>query len=340
MRGLPNHARERWAGVCYFGGGSGTTDTNTVQSTTPWAAEQGPLEEIYNQASNQYNTQPAPQYYPNDTYAPLDSQQEGLMSNLIGQTSGGGTTALQGANSTLTNTLSPEYTAETGGTFNNANSTLDNELSAGYLNPSNSPSYQTVVSNAIASAVPSASASFVNGNRSDSGLASAASTSAAANAAGGLAQQQYDVNQGIQNQAASTASTNQLTELGQRNQASLIAPMVDQESLNNLTTGLNTAGMNQTNSQNQINASVAAYNYGQMLPWNDLGLYESAITGTGSPGGGSSSTSTSPYFTNPMSDILSGATTAGGLLAAGSLAAQSAGYGGLFFGTSALAPLL
>jgi hypothetical protein len=336
VRGIPNHVRERWGGICYFGGGGGTTSTNTVQNTTPWSAEQGPLEEIYNQASNQYNTQPAPQYYPSDTYAPLNSQQEGLMSNIIGQTSAGGTTALQGANSTLTNTLSPEYTAETGGTFNNANSTLNNELSSSYLNPSNSPAYQTAVSNAIASAVPSASASFVNGNRSDSGLASAASTSAAANAAGGLAQQQYDVNQGIQQQAASTASTNQLTELGQQNQASLIAPMVDQESLNNLTTGLNTAGMNQTDAQNQINANVAAYNYGQMLPWNDLGLYESAITGTGSPGSSSSSTSTEPYFTNPMADVLSGVTAAGSAVAGASILAQEAGYTGLLLGATPL----
>jgi hypothetical protein len=92
--------------------------------------------------------------------------------------------------------------------------------------------------------------------------------------------------------------------------------MVDQESLNNLTTGLNTAGMNQTNAQNQLNANIAAYNYGQMLPWNQLGLYEGAVTGTGNPGG--SSSTTQPYFNNSTANTISAAEGIGsiGLMAA------------------------
>jgi hypothetical protein len=299
-----------------FGGGSAPAgNTNTVTNNAPWSGEQQYLTDIYAQAQN-LDQNNVPQYYPGDTYAPLTGQQQGLMSNLIGQTSGGGTTALQGANSTLTGTLSPGYTAQTEGTFGNANSTINNELSSSYLNPANSPAYATAMSNALATAVPAATAGFVNGNRSDSGLASAAAASGAANAAGGLAQQQYDVNQGVQNQAASLGSQNLLTQENQQNQASLYAPMVDQESLNNLTTGLNTAGMNQTNAQNQLNANIAAYNYGQMLPWNQLGLYEGAVTGTGNPGG--SSSTTQPYFNNSTANTISAAEGIGsiGLMAA------------------------
>jgi hypothetical protein len=299
---------DRLRGICRFGGSAPAGNTTTTTTNSPWSGEQQYLTDIYAQAKN-LDQNNAPQYYPGNTYAPLTGQQQGLMSNLIDQTSGGGTTALQGANSTLTGILSPGYTAQTGNTFGNANGTINNELSSSYLNPNNSPSYRTAMSNALATAIPAATAPFVGGNRSDSGLASAAASSAATNAAGGLAQQQYDVNQGIQNQAAALGSQNLLTQQNQQSQASLYAPMADQESLNNLSAGLNAAGMNQTNAQNQINANVAAYNYGQMLPWNQLGLYEGAITGAGNPGG--SSSTQQPYFSNPTSDILSGGAAIG-----------------------------
>lgn len=310
MIGHPGSWGERLRGfgaAVRFGGSSPAGNTTTTTTNTPWSGEQQYLTDIYSQAQNLYQIA-EPQYYPGDTYAPLTSQQQGLMGNLIDQTSGGGTTALQGANSTLTGILSPEYTTQTEGTFGNANNTINNELSSSYLNPANSPAYATAMSNALATAVPQATAAFTGGNRSDSGLASAAAASGAANAAGGLAQQQYDVNQGIQNQAAGLGSQNLLTQEQQQNQASFYAPMVDQQSLSNLTTGLNTAGMSQTDAQNQINANVAAYNYGQILPWNQLGLFEGAITGTGNPGGTSSTSQ--PYFQNTGANVEAGVSTA------------------------------
>ena len=329
MIGHPGSWGERLRGVgaaVRFGGSSPSGSTNTIQSTTPWSAEQPGLESIYSQAQA-LDTSAIPQYYPSDTYAPLTSQQQGLMSNLINTTSGGGDTALTNANSTLSNTLSPGYTAETGGTFGNVNSVLGNELSSSYLNPANSPAYATAMSNALATAIPAATAQFTSGNRSDSGLASAAAASGAANAAGGLAQQQYDVNQSIQNQAAGLGSQNLLTQESQQNQAGLIAPMIDQASIGNLTTGLNVAGMSQTDLQNQIAANVAQYNYGQMLPWNQLGLEEGAITGTGSPGG--SSTTTEPYFTNPTANIASIVGTGAALAGAGASLYSSGALAGL-----------
>ena len=313
MRGLPNHARNRWAGVCYFGGSSGST--NTIQSTTPWSGQQPDLLNIYSQAST-LDQNAVPSYYPSDTYVPLTGQQTGLMSNLIGQTSAGGDTALQGANSTLSNTLSPEYTGETGGTFGSANSVLGNELSSSYLNPSNSPAYSTAMSNALATALPAANASFVNGNRSDSGLASAAAASGATNAAAGLAQQQYNTNLGIQNQAATQASSNLLQQQQAQNQASFYAPMVDSAQTNDLTAGINAAGLAQTNEQNQTNADVQAFNYGQMLPWNQLGMYEGSVMGTGMPG--SSTTTTQPYFNNTLAEVGSGLGAAASLYSLGS----------------------
>lgn len=406
----PLHVR----GLCSFGGSSGST--NTIQNTTPWVGEQSNLLAANTIAAQDFS-QDIPQYYPSDTYAPLTGEQQGLMSNLINDTDAGGTPALQSADQNITNVLSPGYTGQTQGTFNNANNyltnatggdfgttpgvgafdaglgtisniangtysnsgtspafgagenVLSNELQSSYLNPANSPAYSTAMANAMATALPAANASFVNGNRSDSGLAQAASTSAAANAAGGLAQQQFDVNQniqnnaanqasqnyytgenaattaanagtsaflgagGLENSAATQASSNLLNQQGNQLKGDLTAPMIDQATTGDLTTALNTAGMAQTDAQNQINANVAAYNYGQMLPWNDLGLLEGITTSSGVP---ASSTTTSPYFSNPTANVLSGVSAAGTAAAAASAAAQMAGYSGLFLGGSAL----
>lgn len=123
------------------------------------------------------------------------------------------------ANNTLANNASSAFTAPAQGTYGSANSTLANELSPGYLNPWNSGSFQTVVNNTLASVLPATTASFVNGNRSDSGLAQRAATMAATDAVGNLAQQQYNTNQQIQQNAAQQASSNYLNQVGLQNQA-------------------------------------------------------------------------------------------------------------------------
>lgn len=425
--------------ISAFGGSTPAGNTNTIQSTTPWAGQapyytgnsisswaptgNGGLAQttggpgVYGAAQALYEDA-APSYYPGDTYSGLTGEQSLLGQNLIQETDTGGSPALQAANSNIASTLSPEFTAQTQGTFNGANDylnsaeggnfsstpgfgafnsgsnalgniasgnyysgstsptfgqsqgVLSNELSSSYLNPQNSPAYEGAMSNALASALPAANASFVNGNRSDSGLAQAASTSAATNAALGLAQQQYNTNQGVQQNAANLSSNNYFTgenaattaangatsafgtagglQSGAAAQSSnnllnqqatqsrdtLTAPSVDQGTMSNLATALNTSGMYQTDAQNQLNANVAAYNYGQMLPWNDLSMYESAVTGTGNQGG---STNTSqPYFSNPLANIMSGVSAVGAGLTGASALAQAAGYSGLISGGSAL----
>lgn len=336
-------------------GGGGTTSTNTIQNTSPWAGQQGyilgnsggPTQApggngtlidsagspgIYPAAQALY-TGYTPQYYPTETYAGITPQQQGVMSQLIGYGTGGGSPSLRAADSSITSTLSPGYTAQTSDTFGHGTNVLNNELSSSYLDPNNSPTYRTAISNALASALPGVSAGFVNGNRSDSGLATAAETSAATNATAGLAQNQYQANQGIQNQAATTASNNLLTQQGNQLKAGLIAPSIDTTQLTNLNAGLQTAGMDQTNQQNYINSAVARYNYGQMLPWNELSMYQNAIQGGGSPGASTSSQSQVPYFSNPTANVLGAGTAALGLASAGS---QLAGYSGLALGGDSL----
>lgn len=296
--------------VCYFGGSTPSGNTNTVTNNSPWSGEQPYLSDIYNIASyNNANVQP--QYFPADTYQGLTGTQNALMSNLINQTDTGGGAGLQAANQNIASTLSPNYTAQTQGTFNQGNDVLSNEMSSSYLDPANSPTYNQAIQNALAVAMPAATSSFIGGGRTDSGLASAAAGTAATNAAAGLAQQQYDVNQGIQNQAANTSSNNFLTQQANQSKDLIAAPMVDQAMTTNMNTALTTAGLSQQDQQNQINAAVQAWNYGQMQPWNQLAMYEGAVTGTGNPGG--SSNTTQPYYTNPLANATSAATGIGSL---------------------------
>jgi len=416
MKPFPVRALRAWNDgswkpeACAFGS-SPAGNTNTIQSTTPWAGQQPYLSAIYQQAGAN-NANDVPQYYPGDTYAGLNSTQTGLMNNIINYGSGGGNTGLISANSNLTSALSPEYTGLSEGEYNAAapsiaglgsgeatgltspafgtaqgtignlasgsvaNATnpafqqsqgyLSTMLSGAELDPFTSPGFQNVVNGTLANVIPAVSASFINGGRADSGLATAAETSAATNAIGQLANQNYVQEQGLQQQAANQAASNEalglnttlgatgqaaanqatgynttlgaaglasnnlLTQQGNQLKGDLTAPMVDQAQTGDLTTALNAAGMGQTNAQNQLNANVAAYNYGQMLPWNQLGLFESAITGTGSPG--SSTETTQPYFSNTGANLLSAGLGTAGL-------ASAAGQAGLF-SASTYAPIM
>jgi hypothetical protein len=238
--------------------------------------------------------------------------------------------------------------------FNAANSVLGNELSAGYLNPWNSPSFGTVVNNTLASVIPASvipatTASFINGGRSDSGLAQRAATMAATDAVGNLAQNQYQANQAIQNAAvgqasqnnqnavgnainaagqagslygtigglqqgaANSATANYLTQQGNQLKGAALAPGVDQQQMGDLTTALQTAGMTQQDQQAALNADIQRWNYGQMLPWNQLGMFENAVVGTGSPGSTTTGTQQTPYYTNPVANAASAASGLGSL---------------------------
>lgn len=316
-------------GLCSFGGGG---STNTVQKSDPWSGQQPALSDIYNLATYDFNNN-IPQYFPGSTYAPMSPQQGGVAQQIVSAGTQG-SPALQSAQQSVLNSQSPGYTAATATPFNQGNSVLSKELSSDYLNPWNSPSFQTVVNNTLASAIPAATSSFTNGNRGNSGLETRAATMAATDAVGGLAQNQYQANQAIQNSAQQQAANDYLTQQGNQVKMASLAPLIDQTSMNDLTQALQASGLSQQDAQNQIQAAMQAYNYQQMLPWNQLGLYENAVNGTGSPGG---TTSTSqPYFSNTASNIMGGLSSAAALASLASATAQATGYTGLIMGATPL----
>ena len=263
---------------------------------------------------------------------PTFDQSQGFLSNLMGGGTGG-TTATQ-----------IPY-------LQNQN-LLSNEIGGAYLNPASDPGFQNVVNTTLANTMPAITSGFAGAGRSDSGLASRAASEGATDAIGNLTLQNYLTErqnqtaagsqaaqtqlaqQAAQQQAAQQAAANQATGLGatetaqglvsnnlltqQGNQVKgvALAPTTDQATMGDYNTALQSAGLTQQDLQNQINAQIQQWNYNQMLPWNQLGLYNSMIQGN--YGNSTQGTQTQPYYTNPTANAISG--IAGGLGAAASLA--------------------
>ena len=321
-------------------GGGGTSIPSTTTSTqAPWSGQipyleggdnYGGISEpgVFPAAAGLYNNpSDYPQYFPGSTYAPLTGPQNSLISTIEGFGNNGGSTALQAADSGISSLASPNATAGTSGAFGDTQGYLSSLINGSTLNPFQAPGFQNVVNSTLASVIPATSASFINGGRSDSGLAQAATTAAATNAVGNLANQNYLQEQQLQQGAANLASNNYLTQQGNQVRAALAAPTIDQSQLQDMTTALSAGGMTQSDQQNLINAAIQQWNYQQQLPYNMLGNYASLVNGTGY---GSTGTSTQPYYSNNAANIASGiigGTT--GALGLGSGISSLLGYGSL-----------
>lgn len=312
--------RPLWEVAPHFGGGSSTPSTSTTSSSSaPWTGQQpyltgsgtpgqpGSINGIFPAAANLYNnTAGYPQYYPNSTYSPLTQGQQQFIQGAGNYGASLGNSGINAANSSLTSMLSPGYTSQTQPGFNASQNYLTGMVNGDTLNPFSAPGFQNVVNSTLANVLPATSASFINGGRSDSGLAQAAQTAASTNAVGGLANQNYVQEQGLQQGAANIASTNALTQQGNQLKGAAVAPSIDQSQLGDLNAGLSAAGMEQGNNQNTLNDLVARWNYGQTLPFNMLGQYQNYVGGTGY-GGTTTGQSTTPYYSNTGANLLSGA---------------------------------
>jgi hypothetical protein len=350
MRGI-NHAEDfGWAAMARLG--SESTPSTTTSTSAPWAGQQPYLQGLFGQAQNlAQNYQP--QYYGGNTYAPITDTQSGLADMAAGRAAQGGGTALQTANNALTAMQLPGYTqdtqtafnwanpsisnlagggqlAQTSGAFGQGQNYLSNMLSGATLDPNSAPGFQSLVNRTMAQVMPATDASFIKSGRSDSGLASAARSSALSDSIGNLGLNYYLGQQQLQNSAAQQAAANQATGLnttlgaanlassnllgqqGNQIKASGLAPVVDQAQQSALTNGISAAGLDQQNSQNLINQDVQRFNFNQMQPWNTAGMYQGLINGNY----GSQGTATTPYYQNTLANALSAGTGLLGLNAA------------------------
>lgn len=149
-----------------FGGGSGTTSTNTVQKADPWSGQQPFLKDVFAQAQGLYN-QPGPSYFPSGTVQPMNAGQTTALDTLYGTGITGGTPALTSAQGNVTATNSGDY------------------LNAG------NPYFANMAQRTLGQVMPAIQSQFAGAGRSDSGLASRAAAMGATDAVGSLAYQNY-----------------------------------------------------------------------------------------------------------------------------------------------------
>lgn len=314
MRGIHHADDFGWVNVPRFGGGSSQPSTTSQTSTTqPWPGQipylqGGPgVTGVFPAAGALYNDPSKwPQYFPGSTYAGLNPTQQQFISGTERYGANMGNSGINAANSTLANTLSPGYTSGSAPGMDATNKYLTSTINGANLNPFTAPGFQNVINGTLANVIPATSSSFINGGRADSGLAQAAQTAAATNAVGSLANQNYLAEQGLQQGAAGQAANNFLTQQGNQIKGASIAPIIDQTQLGDISAGLGAAGQTQQDSQNQINALMSQWNYNQALPFNMLGQYQNYVGGTGY-GGSTTGQSTTPYYSNTMSNVASGA---------------------------------
>src|SRR5208282_4830101 len=113
--------------------------------------------------------------------------------------------------------------------------------------------------------------------------------------------------------AGTTGLGNQyVNDVGNQIRNQFATPSLETAQLSGANTALGAQTEYQANAQNQLNANISAWNYGQGLPENLASWYSGLINGT--PGGGSSSTTT-PYNSNSTASTLAGVTGGIGALA-------------------------
>lgn len=329
--------------ICDFGGSQTSTTT-----TSPWSAQAPYLQDIMSSASNLYSNY-APQYYPGSTVSPLNSAQNSALSGIESMATNG--TPITGNAENFANSL------ETGGYLNSnpgssyfsdllspastQNSALNSYASGSQMN---SNPYQDPTAQSIMSQVePSIAAQFAGGNDMNNPAMTYSIAQGVTNALAPTEYNAYQTEQANQLNAAGQLNSNLATAgagagtlYNQSVQQMLgglaLAPDTQQLNYGNLSDLFNAGTAQQTQSQNELNSAVNAWNYNQMLPYATLGTYEGEITGAGQYPTSTTSTQTSQ---NPFASILGGLGGLQSLTSSGGLLSSTGLLGSLFGGAGA-----
>lgn len=332
--------------------GSNQKAVNTYSSSQPWAPQVPALETELGQAQNLYNNpQFWPSYYPNDTYAPMNSAEQNANALIYAQGTQG-TPELNAANN-LSSAISQ-------GAYLNSNPT-NSELQSfqggsglgqggleqyanGSMLSAGNPYMQNVINQTVANTLPSIQGSFAGGNRLDSGLATNAESQGVANAVGNLAYENFNQNEQNQINASNTLGQQALTGaqqqaqnyntgLQQMDQNLFYAPQLDAQQMSDAQSAFGAGQNSQQNQQNQINANVAQWNYDTNEPWNVTGMYQGLINGNY----GGLTQGSQPIQQNSTASTIAGI---GGLAGIASLMGAGGLLGGLFGGGGAISGAL
>jgi hypothetical protein len=239
------------------GGGGGKTTTTTV----PWSAQQPYLTYGFQEARNLYD-QGGANIIP-QVAAPFSEAQQQALQGIIDQASAGtpSTAAAQDAYLGLLNQ---------GAGANPAIGYLTPTASGQYLDPENNPYFRQSMENALGLAKVNLQSKFAQAGRTGSALAS----DTAARALGDMSTQAYaqQYNQAAQNQLQAAGLLGNLYDTGTQRQLQAIAyaPAMQELAYADLNKLLGAGGMQQAQTQNELNAALAAYNQQQMQPYQNL----------------------------------------------------------------------
>lgn len=281
-----------------FGGGgsSGGGTTTTVQKSDPWSGQQPYYQDIFKQAQNAYNAgQLSPPAYTGQTQAGFTPYQVQAQ-DLTAQR------ALNG---------SPLNTA--------ASNQLQNTINGQYLDPSTNPGFKQGLQD-IADA-------YKRGT--------AAQTDSAFARSGNLGGSAYNEMTGVNNQAFAKNMTDFAGQLynDERNrqlQGTLVSPSIANQDYYDMSQLSGVGSQQQNMNQALLDQAAAQYNQNAARPANALANYSQLIGGNL----GGTTTSSQPYYTNPVGSgiggALSGASLGASLLP--TMFGMGAGTGGLIGG--------
>lgn len=134
----------------------------------------------------------------------------------------------------------------------------------------------------------------------------------------------YGVSKGVSDAVGNLAYTNYQNEENNQAKSALLAPTIGAMPYTDTSQLYNSGSTQQTLNQNQINDTLARYNYGQQLPYQTLNQYANSVNGNY----GGTSTLTSPYYQGNSNSAL-------GALGGGLLGYGLGGSGGGMFGMGA-----
>lgn len=275
----------------------GAPSTSTV-NTGPWSVQAPYLADAFSQAQGNYGTAKNNKYYTGEAVAPFNPAQTTALGTTIG----------------MGNSTDPNVTAA--GTTN-----LDT-LNGKYLDPSTNPWLKStydaaaapVTASYMTATAPQTAGAFESAGRYGSGSYD-----------NRVSNNQLDLGRSLDTLATNIYGGNYQNERANQQQAVGQAPSLNQAKYINPTAALTAGNQQQTQQQNVDVNAMNAYNYNRDQPTSALNSYIGQIQGNYGQNG--TTTTSTPYYTNP------GATGLGAALGLGSLATPGAS------GTSALGNL-
>lgn len=231
--------------------GGGGTNTNTIQNADPWSGQQPYLQDVFQQAQKQYQTQ-QPQYYPGQTVAqPTAATQQGQQMMLD---------ASQQAQNTSNSALGYNQFVTSGG----------------LLNPNSNPWLPAAAAGTVAPVYQQLMQSTLPGIRNQfqgAGQMGGTRDALAQGTAIGL------TNQGALNTIANMYNTGYGQSLAATSAAQQAEPGLISAAAQPGAMASAVGTQQQQQAQANINADIAKWNYNQTLPQQALATYASMISG-------------------------------------------------------------